>query len=150
MICPCQKLQKNPKLYADCCEPLHLGQGANNCEKLMRSRYSAFVLGLTQYIKNTWHKSTCPTDLQLEADDQWLRLDVLTTSKKQVHFQAFFKDEHQHFCMLDEISDFVFENNSWLYVSGDTQVKPAKLERNDMCLCGSGKKFKKCCDLTPS
>ena len=35
--------------------------------------------------------------------------------------------------------------------AGDHDLKPSgptKIGRNDPCLCGSGKKFKKCCDLT--
>ncbi len=147
MICPCQQLQKTPKDYADCCQPYHNGKAALSSEALMRSRYSAYVLGLTDYVKNTWHISTCPNDLALEPDSNWLKLDIILSSKSQVHFQAVFKNDDGSFSVLDETSDFVFEKNHWLYVEGDTDIRPFKPQRNDMCLCGSGKKVKKCCGL---
>ncbi len=147
MICPCQQLQKNPKDYAQCCQPYHIGKAASNSEKLMRSRYSAFALGLTDYVKKSWHTSTCPHDLALEPDSNWLKLDIISSSKSQVHFQAFFKNEDGSFSVLDETSDFIFEKNHWLYVEGDTDIRPFKPQRNDTCLCGSGKKVKKCCEL---
>jgi SEC-C motif-containing protein len=146
MICPCQRLQDKPKLYAVCCEPFHEGKMAPTSEALMRSRFSAFSLGLTDYVNITWHNSTCPDDLALEPDSQWLKLDVLQASKKRVHFRAYYKDEDGTFKVLDETSDFVFENR-WQYVNGNTHIETYKPQRNDMCLCGSGQKFKKCCGL---
>lgn len=147
MICPCQLQIQNPKLYSDCCEPLHKGQAALKPEELMRSRFSGFVLGLTEYINKSWHSSTRPQDLSLEADDQWLKLEIIKSTDSQVHFKAFFKDADspQGFSVLEELSDFIKEDGHWFYVSGDTQIQPVTLARNDMCLCGSGKKYKKCC-----
>ena len=149
MICPCQKQQENAKDYSDCCEPLHLGKStAQTCEQLMRSRFSGFGLGLTDYINQSWHPSTRPQDLSLEPDSQWLKLDIVRSTETQVHFKAYFLDSESSpsgFSVLEEVSDFVFENDRRFYVSGDTQIVPVKLERNDVCLCGSGKKFKKCC-----
>ena len=147
MICPC-RLQTQPlKQYSDCCEPLHKGQAAINPEQLMRSRFSGFVLGLTDYINKSWHSSTRPQDLLLDKDDQWAKLEIVKSSDRQVHFKAYFKDpdSHQGFSVLEELSDFVKEDGNWFYVSGDTQIQPVNLARNDMCLCGSGKKYKKCC-----
>ena len=45
------------KSYAQCCEPLHCGAAAATAEALMRSRYTAFVLGLDEYIQRSWHAS---------------------------------------------------------------------------------------------
>jgi uncharacterized protein YchJ len=42
----------------------------------MRSRYSAFVLGDTDYLLRTWHPSTRPASVELEAGEQWLGLDI--------------------------------------------------------------------------
>ena len=144
MICPCQMQQANPKAYANCCQVFHDGKPAKTPELLMRSRFSAYVLGLSDYIARTWHVSTCPQDLQLSPDDQWLKLDIAKANGTQVHFRAYFKDGTD-FYVLDEISDFKQENNHWVYVSGKTQTHTVQLGRNDTCLCGSGKKFKKCC-----
>jgi len=151
MICPCQMQQVSPKTYAQCCEVFHLGKTPATPEQLMRSRFSAFVLGLSDYIRDTWHPSTRPQDLHLSPDDQWVKLDIIKSSDKQVHFQAFFKDTDSPsgFSVLDEISDFVFEEKRWFYVSGITDIKTVQLSRNDTCLCGSGKKYKKCCLAHP-
>lgn len=139
--------QQAEKTYNECCEPFHLGQRPNTPEQLMRSRFSGFVLGLTQYIRDTWHISTRPDDLTLTPDQNWLKLDILNASNKQVHFRAYFKDETSPtgLSVLDETSDFIQQDNRWFYVKGNAQFLPYTQNRNDMCLCGSGKKFKKCC-----
>ena len=41
----------------------------------MRSRYSAYVLGLLDYLLATWHPSTAPGDLELPPL-KWLGLEV--------------------------------------------------------------------------
>jgi hypothetical protein len=58
--CPCGRLAPagkgktgKPLAYAACCQPWHLGQPAPTPEALMRSRYSAFVLGLADYLRAT-------------------------------------------------------------------------------------------------
>ena len=44
----------------------------------MRSRYSAYVLGLEDYLLATWHASTRPAALNLctEAKPKWLGLEI--------------------------------------------------------------------------
>ena len=154
MICPCQMQQDDAKSYGQCCEPYHLGRLPESPEKLMRSRFSAFALGLGDYVKYSWHASTCPDDLDLETDDNWVKLDIISSHQKQVHFKAYFKNEHftdtakDHYSLLEEVSDFVFEKGKWFYVSGDTSIEKYKQQRNETCLCGSGKKYKKCCAKT--
>jgi SEC-C motif-containing protein len=48
---------------------------------------------------------------------------------------------------MHELSDFVFEAGKWLYTNGTILKGSGEFtpERNSHCLCGSGKKFKKCC-----
>ena len=53
--------------YARCCEPCHLGQAAATAEALMRSRYSAYVLALHDYLRETWHADTRPADVRRRA-----------------------------------------------------------------------------------
>ena len=154
LICPCQQQQSNPNAYKHCCEPYHQGRVAESPEKLMRSRFSAYAMGLGNYVKQSWHVSTCPDDLNLESDDQWVKLDIVSSNQKQVHFKAYFKNEHHsaesmgHYSLLEEVSHFVLEKEKWFYVSGDTQITEYKQQRNEPCLCGSGKKYKKCCALS--
>jgi len=53
---------------------------------LMRSRYSAYALGLLDYLLATWHPSTAPGDLELDAV-KWLGLGNLckTPLFQQIH-----------------------------------------------------------------
>jgi uncharacterized protein YchJ len=55
------------------------------------------------------------------------------------------KREHP-FKVLDKASDFVFAGR-WQYVNGQTHIESYKPQREDVCLCGSARKFKKCCGL---
>ena len=51
--CPCG----SGNAYAACCRPFHQGQLPDTALKLMRSRYSAYVLCLPAYIMQTTHPS---------------------------------------------------------------------------------------------
>ena len=74
---PCPCLCGNALPYACCCGLLHQGAPAANAEALMHSRYSACVLGLTDYLLATWHASTRPTSLAPNQDGlKWLGLAV--------------------------------------------------------------------------
>lgn len=75
--CPCGRGQR----YAECCEPLHAGEPAPTAERLMRSRYSAFALGLVAYLLDSWHPSTRPESLELDSEVEWRRLLVETTER---------------------------------------------------------------------
>lgn len=67
--------------YVGCCGPLHAGTtAAATAVQLMRSRYSAFVVGDAAYLLATWHPSTRPAALDLDAGVRWLGLDVLATA----------------------------------------------------------------------
>ncbi|HEY0542327.1 MAG TPA: YchJ family metal-binding protein, partial [Actinoallomurus sp.] len=66
---------------AECCGRLHDGTAtAATAEQLMRSRYSAFVLGDGQYLLATWHPTTRPRTLDLDPSVRWTGLEVLTTT----------------------------------------------------------------------
>ena len=123
--CPCGRLNnaRQPLLYRECCGPVHQGQSAPNAEALMRSRYSAFVLGLVDYLRATWHPSTCPADLALEFGVKWLGLEVRQhrqsdDSHAEVEFVARSRLAGRG-QRLHERSRFVREQGRWLYVDGD-------------------------------
>lgn len=63
--CPCGSGQT----CLDCCGLWHTGlregRHAPTPEALMRSRYSAYVLGLIDYLLATWHPATAPGELEL-------------------------------------------------------------------------------------
>jgi SEC-C motif-containing protein len=145
-LCPCGSTQT----YGQCCQPLHSGHSADSAEALMRSRYCAFALYLTDYLIASWHSSTRPESLSLDRNTQWKRLEILSANndnkKGQVHFKAYFI-ETDGWHLLEETSAFLFENDHWYYHSGNYQPQSLKPNRNDSCPCGSGKKYKKCCLL---
>jgi SEC-C motif-containing protein len=125
--CPCGRVvaKAQPALLASCCGPLHAGEPAADAERLMRSRYSAFVLGHVPYLLETWHASTRPAALELEAGAKWLGLEIkahrMTGERTaEVEFVARFRlagrAVRQH-----ELSRFVCENGRWYYVDGDVR-----------------------------
>ena len=157
--CPCGSGQP----FDGCCEPYLKGEASpETAEKLMRSRYSAYVVGEVDYVHNTLHPDH-RADHDLEAarkwsnDSEWLGLQILNTSEGQaddatgvVEFKASYRDRsgthHAH-----EVSQFERVDGKWMYVDGampspETVVRSGKkVGRNEPCPCGSGKKYKKCC-----
>ena len=123
--CPCGRTGARGQVQAldDCCGPLHAGQPATDAERLMRSRYSAFVRGDVPYLLATWHSSQRPAELTLETGGKWLGLEikqhrVTGADTAEVEFVARFrvggKAVRQH-----ERSRFVHEDGHWFYVDGD-------------------------------
>ena len=91
----------------------------------MRSRYSAYVLGLEPYLLDTWHASTRPAALHLaeEAGTKWLGLEVKRRQTQDaghasVEFVARYRVAGRGH-RLHEISRFVCEDECWFYVDGD-------------------------------
>ena len=120
--CPC-----NPTAtYAACCQPLHEGVPADTAEALMRSRYSAYVLGLRDYLVATWHPSTRPVPFELDDTPglRWLGLEVrrhaqVGNENAVVEFVARYKPGGAPAVRLHEISRFERVDGRWLYVDGE-------------------------------
>lgn len=143
--CACGSSQS----YPQCCQPYHRQEAvARTPEALMRSRYSAFVLGLADYLLATWHRDTRPATLDLGDSPEWVGLQVLSSGSEgvrgQVHFRALYRMP-DGFGYLEEDSDFVQDEGRWYYLRGKTTEGRLGPGRNDRCPCGSGKKFKACC-----
>lgn len=121
--CPCG----SGRALADCCGRLHAGDAAPDAESLMRSRYCAYVLGLEDYLRATWHPATRPATLGLDAvpRPQWLGLTVKThtpldETHATVEFVARYKLNGRAFS-LHETSRFERMDGRWLYVDGEIQ-----------------------------
>ena len=120
--CPCGR----PATLARCCAPLIAGQRhADTAEALMRSRYSAYVLGAADYLCATWHASTRPATLDLTDSPRWIGLQVLAAppadgERATVEFDARYR-VHGRACHLHELSRFVREDGRWYYVDGAIQ-----------------------------
>lgn len=91
----------------------------------MRSRYSAYVLALEDYLLATWHPSTRPASLDFSdaAKTKWLGLEIkrhvgIDSTHARVEFVARYKTGGQSAVRLHEISNFVLEEGRWFYVSG--------------------------------
>ena len=115
--------------YSDCCEVIHLDiSKALTAEALMRSRYTAFTLGLGEYLIQSHHPDTRHTVSKEELEDwatsvEWVGLTVI--KKKQgrkedkegsVYFKAYFKENGKR-KVIEEDSKFLKINDIWYYHS---------------------------------
>ncbi len=86
----------------------------------MRSRYSAYVIGLLDYLLATWHASSSPGDLELPPV-KWLGLEVRHAQTAGdagvVEFVARCK-EGGRAQRMHETSRFVREDGRWYYIDG--------------------------------
>jgi SEC-C motif domain protein len=155
--CPCGSGAPLPR----CCGPILDGAAAPTAEALMRSRYSAHVLGRIDYIVDTHDPATRgrvdrAAVERWARDSEWLGLRIVARERGGrddddgvVEFQATYRSGGAT-VVHHERSRFSRRDGRWLYVDGDV-VKPAPARReatvgrNDPCPCGSGKKYKKCC-----
>jgi SEC-C motif-containing protein len=118
-LCPCGGGD-----YADCCMRFHDGALPDSAEQLMRSRYSAYALGLMDYVHRTWHPRTRPALAELHSDAaiRWLGLEVRRhaatgVDEATVEFVARSKVGGRA-QRLHEVSRFVREGGQWFYVDG--------------------------------
>ncbi len=117
--CPCG----SGLMLARCCGPCLAGDApALTAEVLMRSRYAAFALGNASYLLGTWHPSTRPSQLELDAAIRWIGLDVLrcaggdtTDDTGTVLFVAHFRDGGG-VGSFRELSWFERSEGAWKYV----------------------------------
>lgn len=97
----------------------------------MRSRYSAFAVGDTEYLLDSWHPRTRPADLRLDPGRRWLFLEILRTERGgpfddsgTVEFIAHYRDAGGR-DTLHEVSRFVRESGAWRYLDGVVDAGPA-------------------------
>ncbi len=123
--CPCGSHQD----YVSCCG-LYLNipmQNPPSPETLMRSRYTAYTLANTQYIKKTMRGKALQGFNRIEAQEwaksvNWIGLQVVKTSavvlnRGYVEFIASFI-EGGELKTLHEVSEFVCKKGVWFYVDG--------------------------------
>ena len=191
--CPCQS---NPSLastnsalaYKDCCQPYHDGicnkkaseeateennnvDGikADSAERLMRTRYSAFVLVIPEYIV----KTTLPAQqnlLDIKAIEAWAKetdwagLQIVGHTPKlgkrhaQVEFKAYFNSPdstadnlqaHHELSTFVRVADKTTDKKSehyenWYFLDPTVAMN---VTQKQPCICGSGEKFKRCCGV---
>lgn len=99
----------------------------------MRSRFSAFALGDSDYLLRTWDPETRPATLDVDVDQagvpaiRFYRLDIIDTSAGGplddtgvVEFEAFYKGAAVG--SQRERSTFVRRDGQWLYSTGAEAV----------------------------
>lgn len=127
--CPCGRQDRAGRALslAQCCGR-YVGHfettPAPDAESLMRSRYTAFVLGDAAYLQATWHASHRPAELVLQAGVKWLGLEVRDSvlrdaTHAEVEFVARQRERGGRAMRLHERSRFVLEQGRWYYLDGD-------------------------------
>lgn len=90
----------------------------------MRSRYTAYVLKLEDYLLQTWHPETRPAalDIAQEVSIKWLGLAIkrfeASGDKAIVEFEARYKANGKAE-RLHEVSRFTRIDAMWYYLDGD-------------------------------
>lgn len=88
----------------------------------MRSRYSAFVMGLEAYLLHSWHPDTRPPGVEFEPSCRWLGLSIHQTrtapdgATAQVEFTARYRIGGASAVRLREHSHFVRFEGRWVYL----------------------------------
>lgn len=126
--CPC----KSEKDYADCCKPFHQGRLPDTALQLMRSRYSAYALCLTDYIIHTTHPNNPAFQHNKVEWAQSISEFCLNTEFKNLEILNF--EEKGSFATVTFVAHLVqgakdvsfteksfFEklNGKWLYLKGE-------------------------------
>lgn len=127
----------------------------------MRSRYAAYVVNNLDHLERTAapeaREAFKREDAEQVADQTtWLGLDIrnvidggLDDQTGQIDFVFRYRLQGRKL-MQHELADFRREDGVWLYEGSKMNPKSPplrveKINRNDPCICGSGKKYKKCC-----
>jgi SEC-C motif-containing protein len=96
----------------------------------MRSRFTAFALGRTDYLLTSWHPSTRPASLDPDPETEWRRLQLVDVveggpddTEGVVEFRASYRSAASRATggagLLHERSRFVRFDGRWVYLDGD-------------------------------
>jgi len=159
--CPCC----SGVAFASCCEPFLAGTLVpETAEQLMRARYTAHTRVDAAFLVATLHPDNRnegdeESARRWAAESEWLGLEIVSTKdggagdeQGLVEFVARFRDRNREIHAHHELSTFMKVDGRWLFREGYSPEKApvrrdaARVGRNDPCPCGSGKKFKKCCE----
>ena len=121
--CPCG----TGRSFAGCCGPLlSAGRLADTAEELMRSRYTAYVLGDREHLWRTWDPRTRPAEPYL-GEQSWTGLQVGEVlgggpgdDVGVVSFVASYAGGR-----LSERSRFTRRGGRWFYTGADEPASPS-------------------------
>ena len=121
-LCPCHSGAK----YKKCCRPYHDGNPAPTPEALMRSRYSAYALGKSDYIMRTTHVDSPHRQHDIAAwrasldafsrHTQFEGLSIVAADTNTVTFHAILSQDGRDTSFIEN-SVFRQEDGQWRYVT---------------------------------
>lgn len=130
----------------------------STAEALMRSRYTAYVIGNIDYVLDTTLPSmkdgvNVDATRSWSEDSTWKGLTVHSAEKGTADDEFGYVDFTAMYIYLNETKEhreqafFKKEDDRWYFVPESQKPirRAEKVGRNEPCPCGSGKKFKKCC-----
>ncbi len=145
-----------------CCQEIVTGNTyATTPLALMRSRYTAHVQKNMDHILRTMRGKALKLFDEEKTYSEWFmqtvwnKLEIIDApdvgkydNDGIVEFKAYYTFQNEEH-VLHERSKFKKEDGKWYYIAGQHKSPivqaSAKVGRNEVCPCGSGKKYKKCC-----
>lgn len=129
--CPCLSGSKSKR----CCLPLLQGRPAPTPEARMRSRFSAYALGMAEFVLETTHPDSPLQQpdrgqwlgevIAFSRDTRFLGLEILASSQEgdrgRVHFRARLEQEGRD-ASFEEDSEFRLLDGDWLYFDGSLRT----------------------------
>lgn len=98
---------------------------ADTAEQLMRSRFSAYAVGDSDYVWRTWHPRTRPATITLDPGLEWVGLEIVDVAAGgrddetgEVEFLAVYR-QGRRTGTLHERSRFAVRARRWFYFDGD-------------------------------
>lgn len=140
--CPCG----SQRPLDDCCGPfVDDGIPVETAEQLMRSRYTAFVLGRDDHLWRTWHPRTRPTRVEV-GGVEWTGLSILGVVDGGADDQTGIVEFEARFTgtggpsAVRERSVFERRGGRWTYLGGSelTQDKNSRRTRKTSGLPAGG------------
>lgn len=122
--CPCGSGQK----YKKCCAPYHKGAIPKNALLLMKSRYSAYAVGDSDYITKTTHPDNPDYTKDTKAWKASIDLFSQQTQFQGLEIFGWIDGEEEAFVtfkaslssgVLMEKSRFLKVDGRWLYINGE-------------------------------
>ena len=119
--CPCGSGKK----YKECCYKFHKGSNPKNALELMKSRYTAYVLGDANYIIKTTYKNSPHFE---ENKEEWKKSikEFSKSNFQKLEIIEFIDGENRAFVefkayidnyIMHEKSEFIKEDK-WYYIKG--------------------------------
>jgi SEC-C motif domain protein len=151
----------NEKSYEECCSKFISGKAIpQTAVEMMKSRYTAYTVHDIEYIMNT-HEPARLSEISRDVlsnwatTSKWISLEILKTEKGEKTdsegIVEFIANYELHGAMHSHHEKSLFKkiDGKWFYSESmpldATRKNENKVGRNDPCVCGSGKKSKKCC-----